>query len=93
MKAVLRLTNGEQAWLSGLRKKRQVAAPKIHWAQVLPEADADGPNSSDVEIAMTFDCTVKTVESIREPLVGKGFEIKINGKPKQRADRKVLDRD
>jgi len=93
MKAFVRLTNGEPAWLSGTRKQRQVSAPKIPWDQVLPNAKAEGPNSSDVVITMTVDSTVKMVENIREPFIGKGFEFKIDGKLKQRAHRKVLDRD
>ena len=42
-------------------------------------------------IADAFDCSTKTVENIRERLVTQGFEVTLNGTPKSRVRRKVLD--
>ena len=53
----------------------------------------DGPAWTDAEIAKAFDCRTKTVENIRERLVTEGFEIALNGNPKTRVRRKVLDGD
>ena len=61
--------------------------------RVLLKADADGPAWTDAEIAKAFDCRTKTVENIRERFVTEGFEIALNGNPKTRVRRKVLDGD
>jgi hypothetical protein len=55
------------------------------------KADADGPNWADVEISSAFDCSIRTVEYLRERLVTEGFEIALNGQPKRRVRAKVLD--
>jgi transposase len=90
-KYVVRLTSAEREILSKLVKQGRFSAQKVRRAQVLIKADADGPNWTDAEIADAFDCSTKTVENIRERLVTQGFEVTLNGKPKSRARRKVLD--
>jgi len=79
--------------LNGLLGKRRVSGQKVLRARVLFKAYADGPSLTDAEIAKAFDCRTKTVENIRERLVTKGFEIALNGNPKSRVRRKVLDGD
>jgi transposase len=90
-KYVVRLTDAEREILSKLVKQRRVSSQKVRRAQVLVKADADGSNWTDAEIADAFDCSTKTVENIRERLVTEGFEITLNGKPKSRVRRKILD--
>lgn len=92
-KYVVRLTDSERDVLNGLIGKRRVSGQKILRARVLLKADADGPTWTDAEIARAFDCRTKTVENIRERLVTEGFEIALNGKPKSRVRRKILDGD
>jgi hypothetical protein len=92
-KYVVRLTDSERDVLNGLIGKRRVSGQKILRARVLLKADADGPTWTDAEIARAFDCRTKTVENIRERLVTEGFEIALNGKPKARVPRKILDGD
>jgi hypothetical protein len=85
------LTDAERDTLKGLLKKKRVASQKVRRAQILLKADADGPRWTDARIAEAFDCTVHTVELIRERLVTEGFEITLNSKPKSRFRRKVFD--
>ena len=92
-KYVVRLSDSERAVLNGLVGKRRVSGQKVLRARVLLKADVDGPRWTDSEIATAFDCRTQTVENIRERLVTEGFEIALNGKPKSRVRRKVLDGD
>ena len=90
-KYVIRLTDAERERLNLVLKKKRVAAQKVRRAQVLLKADANGPNWTDAQIAEAFDCRTKTVEYIRERLVTEGFELTLDGKPKQRVRGKALD--
>ena len=90
-KYIIRLTDAERGTLQGLLKQRRVSAQKVRRARVLLKADADGPDWTDLKIAEAFDCPTRTVEFIRERLVTEGFDIALNGKPKSRVRRKVLD--
>jgi hypothetical protein len=90
-KYLVRLTDAEREMLSRLVKTRRVSAQKVRRAQILLKADADGPNWADVEIAKAFDCSIRTLEYLRERLVTEGFEIALNGQPKSRVRGKALD--
>ena len=90
-KYVVRLTDVEREFLSILLKKKRVSSQKLLRARVLLKADSDGPQWTDAEIANSFDCRTKTVENIRERFVTEGFEMTLEGKPKQRVRSKVLD--
>jgi hypothetical protein len=90
-KYVVRLTDAEREMLTGVLKKKHVAAQKVRRARILLKADADGPNWTDARIADAFDCRTHSVECLRERLVTEGFEVALHGKPKSRARRKVLD--
>jgi transposase len=90
-KYIVRLTDAEEEMLSQLVKQRHVSAQKVRRANVLLKANVEGPNWPDTRIADAFDCSTQTVENIRERLVTEGLEIVLNGRPKSRARRKVLD--
>jgi hypothetical protein len=92
-KYVVRLSDSERDVLNGLVGKRRVSGQKVLRARVLLKADMNGPRWTDSKIAEAFDCRTQTVENIRERLVTEGFEIALNGKPKSRVRRKVLDGD
>jgi hypothetical protein len=49
-------------------------------AQILLKADADGPGWPDLKIAEAFDCSVRTVENLRERLVTAGFDAALERK-------------
>jgi len=90
-KYIVRLTDEERETLEKLVKKRGVAAQRVRRARILLKADADGPGWTDARIAEALDCRTQTVENIRESLVTEGFETALQGKPKSRVRRKVLD--
>jgi hypothetical protein len=90
-KYIVRLTDEERETLEKLVKKRGVAAQRARRARILLKADADGPGWTDARIAEALDCRTQTVENIRESLVTEGFETALQGKPKSRVRRKVLD--
>jgi len=90
-KYIVRLTDAERDTLREVLKMRRVASQKVRRARILLKADAGGPNWADKKIAEAFDCTRQAVECIRERLVTEGFEITLEGKPKDRVRGKVLD--
>lgn len=90
-KYIVRLSDGERESLNLLLKKKGVAPQRTRRALILLKADADGPCWTDVRIAEAFGCRIQTVENVRESLVVDGFEAALNGKPKNRVRRKVLD--
>lgn len=90
-KYIVRLTDAERETLKDVLKKKWVASQKKRRAQVLLKADADGPAWADARIAEAVDCTRHAVELIRERLVTEGFEVTLDGKPKDRVRGKILD--
>jgi hypothetical protein len=90
-KYLVQLTDAERETLNRLVKTRRVSAQKVRRAQILLKADANGPNWADVKIAKAFDCSIRTLEYLRERLVTEGFEIALNGQPKSRVRGKALD--
>ena len=90
-KYVVRLTESERDLLNRLVKKPRVSAQRVLRARVLLKTDADGSHWTDAAIANALDCRTKTIENIRERFVTEGFEITLNGRPKQRVRGKILD--
>jgi hypothetical protein len=91
-KYIVRLSDDERAELKVVVKKLNGSSQKVRRAQILLNADADGPGWTDVRIAEAFSCRVQTIENLRKRLVTEGFEIALHGKPRATAPRqKVLD--
>lgn len=91
-KYIVRLTDSERATLTDLVKKLKGSSQKVRRAQVLLKADIDGPAWTDAKIAEAVGCRTKTVENIRERLVTSGFELALEGKPREKPPRaKLLD--
>ena len=82
-KYVVRLADNERETLLSVVKKLSGSSQKVRRAQVLLKADADGPCWTDRRIAEAFGCRINTVENIRQRLVTEGFEIALNGKPRE----------
>src|ERR1700739_4334434 len=72
-KHIVRLTDEERNELTAVIKKLRGRSQKVRRAQILLKADVDGPKWTDHRIAEAFGCRTKTVENIRQRLVGKGF--------------------
>jgi hypothetical protein len=79
-KYIVRLSDEERQICREVVKKLKGSSQKVRRAQILLQADADGPNWPDVRIAEAFHCRVQTIENLRKRLVTEGFETALNGK-------------
>ena len=61
-------------------KRLKGTSEKVKRAQILLKADADGPRWPDEKIAEAYDCSVRTVENLRERLVTAGFDTALERK-------------
>ena len=82
-KFIARLSDEERVVCEEIIKNLKGSSQKFRRAQLLLKADADGPGSPDVKIAEAFNCRVQTIENLRKRLVLEGFELALNGKPRQ----------
>ena len=82
-KYIVRLTDAERVTLAGVVKRLKGSSARVRRAQVLLKADADGPGWTDVEIAEAYGCRRQTVENLRERFVTAGFEVALNGRPRE----------
>ena len=89
-KYIVRLTDAERQTLQDVIKKLKGSSLKVRRAQVLLKADADGPAWTDQRIAEAFGCRTKTVENIRQRLVTEGFEVTLDGKPREESSRELI---
>ncbi len=91
-KYIVRLLKKEREELLDLVKRLKGSSQKVKRAQILLKADARGPNWTDAKIAEAYFCRVQTVENLRKRLVTEGFEVVLNGKPRDTPPRqKCLD--
>jgi len=79
-KYIVRLSDEERCTLEKVVKKLKGTSQKVRRAQILLKADANGPNWTDRRIAEAFSCRIRTVETIRQRLVERGFDEVLNGK-------------
>lgn len=89
-KYVVRLTSEERSELEQVVRKLKDTSQKVRRAQILLEADADGPNWSDPRIAEAFSCRVQTVERVRQRLVERGFQETLDGAKREKPPTKKL---
>ena len=86
-KYIVRLSKKERDTLTEVCKRLKGSSQKVRRAQILLKADVRGPGWTDARIAEAFSCRVQTVESLRKRLVTDGFEIALNGKPRENPPR------
>jgi hypothetical protein len=86
-KYIVRLTDEERGVLRNVVKKLSGSSQKVRRAQILLKADVEGPSWTDQRIAEAFDCRRQTVENLRKRLVTEGFDVALNGKPREKAPR------
>ena len=79
-KFIVRLSDEERGICQEIIKKLKGSSQKVHRAQILLKADADGPGWPDVKIAEAYGCSVRTVENLRERLVTAGFDAALERK-------------
>ena len=91
-KYIVRLNNQEREELKQLVAKLSGASQKVRRANILLQADADGPAWTDKQIAEAYRCRTKTVENVRQRFVERGFRETLDGKRPDKPPRaKVLD--
>ena len=71
---IVRLTEEEREICRDVIRRLKGSSERVRRAQVLLQADADGPGWTDRAIAAAFSCRVKTVENIRQRCVLEGFD-------------------
>jgi transposase len=88
-KYLVTLTPEERDWLTGLVSAGKRSALTITRARILLKADqADGgPAWEDQDIAQALDCSVRTVERVRQRFVERGPEQALGRKPQDRPSR------
>ena len=75
---IVRLTKRERVELQSVIKKLQGTGQKVRRAQMLLQADANGPNWIDEHIAEAYACRIRTVERLRQRFVEHGFDAALN---------------
>ena len=75
-KYIVELTSKERSLLEDIIKAERMAAHKRRHARMLLKADQGplGPAWKDADIADAFDCTIRSVERLRERLVEHGLD-------------------
>jgi len=78
-KYIVELTSEERSSLKDIIKAERMAAHKRRHARMLLKADQGplGPAWKDADIADAFDCTIRSVERLRERLVEHGLDTAI----------------
>jgi transposase len=91
-KYIIRLTGDEQNRLKQLIRKGKTAAYKVRHANILLQANIEGPNWSDEQIANAFHCHTNTISNVRQRFVEEGIERALERKKQANPSReKVLD--
>ena len=73
-KYIVRLTPEEREVCLETIRKLNGSSERVHRAQILLKADADGPGWTDQQVAAAFSCRTNTVENVRQRCVLEGFE-------------------
>jgi transposase len=79
-KYIVRLSDAERDECKQVIKKLKGSSQKVRRAQILLKADVTDADWSDAKIAEAFDCSIRTVEKLRQRLVVEGFATALNGK-------------
>lgn len=82
-KYIVRLSAEERGICQEIIKNLKGSSQKFRRAQILLQADADGPGWADDRIAQAYHCRVQTVENLRKRLVTESFELALDGKKRQ----------
>lgn len=91
-KYIVRLNDQERQELKRLVAKLSGSSQKVRRANILLQADADGPAWTDKQIAEAYRCRTKTVENVRQRFVERGFRETLDGKRPDKPPRaKILD--
>lgn len=94
-KYIVELVEDERRTLRNTIKAGKAAAYKIRHANILLKADQaeGGPGWTDRRIAEAFDCSIGTVENVRERLVVEGIDAAIDRRREGMGRPRKLDGD
>ena len=94
-KYIIRLSEEERQYLTGLVRKGKVAAYRRTHAQILLLADEGehGPNHRDKEVAERVGVNHRTVSKLRQRCVERGLDAALEREPRKRERSRVLDGD
>lgn len=84
---IVRLLDTEREVLREVIKQRKGASQKVRRAQMLLQAEVDGPGWRDDKSAAAFACRVHTVERRRQRLVTDGLEVTLKGRKPDKPPR------
>jgi hypothetical protein len=91
-KYIVRLDDSERAELQEIVGKLSGSSQKVRRANILLQADVNGPSWTDQRIAEAYRCRTKTVENVRQRFVERGFRETLEGRrPEQPPRAKLLD--
>ena len=91
-KYVVRLNKAERIELESIVSRLSGSSQKVRRANILLQADANGPCWTDKQIANAYRCRTKTVENIRQRIVERGFRETLDGRRPEKPPRgKLLD--
>jgi hypothetical protein len=79
-KYIVDLSDAERVTLLEIVKKLKGTGQKVKRANILLKADAGW---TDARIAEALDCRTQTVENVRQRFVECGFELTLEGKPRE----------
>jgi transposase len=82
-KYIVRLADHERKTCTEVVNKLKGTSQKVRRAQIVLQADADGPGWSDSTIAEAFGCRIHTIETLRKRLVTEGFALALDGKNRE----------
>lgn len=82
-KYVVRLTIEERGLCQEVVKNLKGSSQKFRRAQILLQADVDGPGWTDARIAEAYHCRVQTIENLRKRLVTESLELALDGKKRE----------
>ena len=91
-KYIVRLDDQEREELEQIVAKLSGSSQKVRRANMLLQADANGPGWTDQQISEANRCRTKTVENVRQRLVERGFRETLEGRRPENPPRgKLLD--
>lgn len=89
---IVRLDEVERVELEQVVSKLSGCCQKVRRANMLLQADANGPGWTDKRIAEAYRCRTKTVENVRQRFVERGFRETLEGRHPENPPRaKLLD--
>ncbi len=91
-KYIVRLDDQERKELENVVAKLAGSSQKVQRANMLLQADVNGPKWTDKQIAAAYRCRTKTVENVRQRFVERGFRETLEGRRPENPPRaKLLD--